>query len=292
MLKPTTKLLSSLIISSTLLFSYDLKDVKESGELRHLGIPYANFITGSGDGLSVELMKGFAKHLNVEYKFVSSDWANVFGHLTGTNAINSETGVKFLNEIPIKGDVISNGLTILDWRKEVVAFSTPTFPSGVWLVARADSLLNPIKPSGNLSEDINLVKNSLSGKDVLAMEDSCLDPRLYNLKDTNANIMLQSKDIKLNELVPAIMNNQAETTLLDVPDTLVALEKWPGSIKVIGPISNEQNMGAAFSKDSPMLLKEFNIYFEKIKKDGSYNKLVKKYYPDIFYYYGDFFNNE
>ena len=158
MLKPTTKLLSSLIISSTLLFSYDLKDVKESGELRHLGIPYANFITGSGDGLSVELMKGFAKHLNVEYKFISSDWANVFGHLTGTNAINSETGVKFLNEIPIKGDVISNGFTILDWRKEVVAFSTPTFPSGVWLVARADSLLNPIKPSGNLSEDINLVK--------------------------------------------------------------------------------------------------------------------------------------
>ena len=275
---------------SSFLFSSDLKDVKEKGELRHLGIPYAKFITGSGDGLDIEVMQGFAKYLNVKYTFVPTTWATVYGDLTGQNAKNGENGVEFLDKRPIKGDVVANGLTILEWRKKVVNFSTPTFPSGVWLIARSDSKLEPIIPSKSLSNDISLVKNYLLGKSVLAIENTCLDPRLYDLKSTKAEIRLQSEKVQLNELVPAILNNKAETTLLDVPDALVALQKWPGEIKVIGPISQDQEMAVAFSKDSPLLLNEFNKYFNEIKKDGSYNKLVQKYYPDVFDYYETFFN--
>ncbi|APW65089.1 ABC transporter substrate-binding protein [Poseidonibacter parvus] len=292
MLKLSSQLIIIILIFSSSLFSYDLKEIKQKGELRHLGMPYANFVTGSGDGLSVEVMKGFAKHLNVNYKFVPSNLEKFFGDLTGQHAKNSENGLKLLDNTPIIGDVIASGLTILNWREEVVNFSKPTFPSGVWLIARAESKLNPIKPSGDIQKDIKQVKSFIKDKTVLAIEDTCLDPRLYNLKNTNAKILLQSKEIKLNELVPAIMSRKAETTLLDVPDALVALEKWPGLIKVIGPISKKQNMAVGFRKDSPELLKEFNIYLEKIKKDGTYNDLVKKYYPDIFYYYGDFFKND
>lgn len=34
----------------------DLKEIQARGEMRHLGIPYANFVTGAGDGFDVELM--------------------------------------------------------------------------------------------------------------------------------------------------------------------------------------------------------------------------------------------
>ncbi len=34
----------------------DLDEIKKSGVLRHLGVPYANFVTGSGDGMDVELV--------------------------------------------------------------------------------------------------------------------------------------------------------------------------------------------------------------------------------------------
>lgn len=283
------KFLVLFFIFYNFLFSYDLEDVKKNGELRHLGIPYANFITGSGDGLDVEVMKGFAKHLNVEYKFISTSWANIFGHLNGQNVKYSENGIQLLDKKPIIGDVIASGMTILDWRKEIVDFSIPTFPSGVWLVARSDSTLNPIKPTKSLLKDISIVKSNLSGKSVLAIENTCLDPRLYNLKDSKAEIIIQPQEVKLNELIPAIINNNAETTLLDVPDALIALEKWPGEIKVIGPISEKQRMAVAFRKSSPLLLTEFNKYFKKIKENGTYDKLVEKYYPDVFYYYGDFF---
>ena len=60
--------------------SADLDEIRARGELRHLGIPYANFVTGLGDGMSVELAKGFAAHLGVQYQFVRTDWPDIIGH--------------------------------------------------------------------------------------------------------------------------------------------------------------------------------------------------------------------
>lgn len=267
----------------------DLSGVLEAGVLRHLGIPYANFVTGSGDGLDVELMQGFAAHLGVEYRYVSSDWNRIFGDLTGRNARRGESGAELLSTVPIKGDIIANGMTVLPWRQEVVNFSNPTFPSSVWLIARAESSLVPIKPTGSLETDIAAVKGSLDGHSVLAMQNTCLDPALYRMSETKADVRLPQKKLKLNEMAPAILNHEAETTLLDVPDALIALEKWPGQLKVIGPISDYQVMGAGFRKDSPELHEAFNHYLKKIRQDGSYNRLVKKYYPSVFVYYADFF---
>ncbi|MBO0217667.1 transporter substrate-binding domain-containing protein, partial [Vibrio sp. Vb2880] len=76
---------------------------------------------------------------------------------------------------------------------------------------------------------------------------------------------------------------------LDVADTLIALEKWPGEIKVIGPISENQKMAVAFRKNSPELRKAFDRHLDSRKKDGSYEKLVKKDYPSYYYCYNDYF---
>ena len=77
--------------------------------------------------------------------------------------------------------------------------------------------------------------------------------------------------------------------MLDVPDTLVALRKWPGELKVIGPAGPVQDMATAFPKSSPQLKAAFNVFLRQIKADGTYNKLVEKYYPFAFQYFPDFF---
>jgi len=282
-------LLLALLTLPLTIHARDLPGVLEAGVLRHLGIPYANFVTGSGDGLDVELMQGFSAHLGVKYQFVKSNWNRIFGDLTGRHARRGENGAELLDSAPITGDVIANGLTVLPWRQDVINFSDPTFPTSVWLIARAESNLKPIKPSGSLKADIVAVKGSLNGHTVLAIKSTCLDPDLYQMSETKANIRLPENNLNVNEMVPAILNREAESTLLDVPDALIALEKWPGQLKVIGPISNYQVMGAGFRKDSPALLVAFNSYLNKIRQDGSYNRMVKKYYPSVFIYYADFF---
>lgn len=268
-------------------YGADLTEIKERGVLRHLGVPYANFVTGSGDGLDVELVQLFAKHLDVKYEYIKTNWKNVIPDLAGKKVRPKGKDIEILGDAPVRGDIIANGLTILPWRKKIVDYSTPTFPTQVWLIARADSPIKPIKPSGNISKDIPAVKALLRGHSVLGVPNTCLDPSLYGLKETGADVRLF--DGNLNELAPAIINRDAETTILDVSDALGALEKWPGKIKVIGPVSHMQEMGCGFRKASPLLRDAFNRFFQECKKGGTYLRLVKKYYPAVFRYYPEFF---
>jgi len=268
-------------------FGADLAEIKKRGVLRHLGVPYANFVTGSGDGLDVELVTLFAHHLGVKYEYVKTSWKDVIGDLSGKKVKPRGDDIEILGDVPVKGDIIANGLTILPWRKKIVNYSNPTFPTQVWLIARADSLLKPIEPCGSIEKDISAVKAQLKGHTVMGVANTCLDPSLYGLKETGARVRLF--DGNLNELAPAVINRDAETSILDVPDALIALGKWPGKIKVIGPVSDKQEMGCCLRKASPLLRDAFNRFFEKCKKDGTYVRLVNKYYPAVFRYYPEFF---
>ena len=81
-------------------------------------------------------------------------------------------------------------------------------------------------------------------------------------------------------------------TILDVPDALIALEKWPGKLKIIGPVSEKQVMAAGFSKDAPQLLAAYNKFLEKAKREGTYLKLIRKYYPSAKFFFPNFFREK
>lgn len=265
----------------------DLAQVKERGVLRHLGIPYANFVTGSGDGLEVELTQKFAEHLGVKYEFVKTEWSTVIQDLTGKKVKPKGADIEIIGEAPVKGDMIANGFTILPWREKAVDFSLPTFPSQIWLIARADSKIRPIKPSHSIEKDIAASKALMKGRSVLSMENTCLDPRLYNLAATGAKVICTKG--QLNDMAPALLKGDAEMTILDVPDALIALQKWPGKLKIIGPVSDKQQMAPAFAKDSPKLREAYNQFLAKVRKDGTYLRLINKYYPTARSFFPDFF---
>lgn len=265
----------------------DLAQVKERGVLRHLGIPYANFVTGSGDGLEVELTQKFAEYLGVKYEFVKTEWSTVIQDLTGKKVKPKGTDIEIVGEAPIKGDIIANGFTILPWREKAVDFSLPTFPSQIWLIARADAKIRPIKPSHAIEKDVAASKALMKGRSVLSMENTCLDPRLYNLAATGAKVICTKG--QLNDMAPALLKGDAEMTILDVPDALIALQKWPGKLKIIGPVSDKQQMAPAFAKDSPQLREAYNQFLVKVRKDGTYLRLINKYYPTARSFFPDFF---
>jgi ABC-type amino acid transport substrate-binding protein len=265
----------------------DLKEIKKSGVLYHLGVPYANFVTGSGEGLDVDFVKLFATHLGVRYEYVKTSSESEIGDLTGRAVKPAGDDVRITGDAPIRGDLVANGLRVLPWREKIVDYSVPTFPTQVWLMARLDSSLQPIQPSGDVNRDIAAVISLLKGRSVLGKPGTGLDPALYGLAEAGAKVQLF--DGNLDELVPAVINGAAEATLLDVPDALTALEKWPGRIKLIGPVSPVRNIAFAFAKGSDELRDEFNRFFDQSLKDGTYPRLVKKYYPLVFTYFPDFF---
>lgn len=269
------------------LYSQDLQQIKSKGELRHLGVKYANFVTGNGDGLSVEIAQGFAKHLGVKYVYVESDWKDIIPKLIGRDLQVEGNNVKLTGTRIIEGDLIANGLTRVAWREKIINFSSPTFPTQVWLIARSDSSLKPIEHTGSLEKDIQETKKIIGKRSMIGKLDTCLDPKLYDLDGENVKLFSGS----LNFIAPAVLNGESETAILDVADVFVAMEKFGSKLKVIGPISELQDMGVGFRKESKDLYAEFQVYLKKLKADGTYKKLILKYYPMAFDYFAEFFHD-
>jgi ABC-type amino acid transport substrate-binding protein len=267
----------------------DLAEIKKRGEIRHIGIRYANFVTGAGDGLDVELMQGFAKRIGVSYKLVYSDFYSVIRDLLGKDVVQKGGEVTLTGDYPVKGDVISTGFTMLPWREAVLLYSEPVLPSQVLLVAPADSELQPIEDGADLAADIAHTRKAIGSRSVLVMERTCLDPTNYGLDNVGIDLKAYNKSANLNEMVPAMLNKEAELTLLDVPDAILDLRKWAGRIKILGPISGQQMLATAFPKDAPALRNEFNAYLRAIKASGVYDQLVDKYYPGIRRFFPEYF---
>ena len=279
--------LAFLFVTSS--WAADLAEIKQRGEIRHIGIRYANFVTGAGDGLDVELMQGFAKRIGVSYTLVYSDFYSVIRDLLGKDVLRKNGEVTLTGDYPIKGDVISSGFTVLPWREAILLYSDPTLPSQVLLVAPAESNLQPIEGSSDLATDIAKTRMAIGSRSVLVMERTCLDPTNYGLVNVGIDLKAYNKSANLNEMVPAMLNEEAELTLLDVPDAILDLRKWAGRIKVLGPISGRQILATAFPKDAPVLREEFNAYLSDIKASGVYDRLVDKYYPGIRRFFPEFF---
>ncbi len=265
----------------------DLDAVRRRGVLRHLGIPYAQFVTGSGDGFDVELMRRFALRLGVRYEFIETDWDAVLGDLVGHRVSAQHPDLDGARAVPIRGDVVATGMTVLPWRVRSVAFSTPVFPTQVWVVARADSPVTPIRPSGRLQQDIAAVRARLAGRSLLGVSETCLDPALYKLDGTGVKPLLRR--LRLDEVAPALIQGEGDLALLDVADAMVALQRYPGKVKVIGPVSAPQSMAVAFRRDAPRLREEFQAFLADIRRDGTYDALIATYFPEAPVYVREFF---
>lgn len=290
------KILTKVLIAALLLIplawfarAADLPEIKARGELRHLGIRYANFVTGAGDGFDVELAQGFARHIGVKYTLVYSDFYTIIRDLLGKDATVADGKTTLTGSFPVKGDMIATGFTVLPWRKQILLYSDPVFPTQVLLVARADAPQKPISGGQSLARDIQDTKAMIGRKSLLVMEKTCLDPAGYGLKGKGLDLRPYTKNTNINEMVPAMLNGVAEYTLLDVADVILDLQKWAGHIKVLGPISEEQEMAAAFPPDAPQLRDAYNEYLRKVKADGTYDQLVRKYYPGIHAYFPEYF---
>ena len=83
--------------------------------------------------------------------------------------------------------------------------------------------------------------------------------------------------ISIKDLAGALVKGAAEVTILDVPDTLVAL----------GTITEIQFMEFGFFKDSSDLRSSFNEFLGKIKKGRQLGRLIQVYYPAMKHYFPD-----
>jgi hypothetical protein len=108
----------------------DLADIKARGDLRHLGIPYGNFMTGDDESLDIHILRLYCRQIGVEYRYVKTDLDNVFANLSGKRVSLKGDRVEIVTAATANGDIIGNGVTVIPWPKEAINYSTPYYPVG------------------------------------------------------------------------------------------------------------------------------------------------------------------
>jgi ABC-type amino acid transport substrate-binding protein len=175
-------------------------------------------------------------------------------------AVTSGNRIPFLQSGKI--DIIIATVTVTDERRQVVEFSEPYFMSGsLILVPKA----SPVKSLEDLAgKTVAVVQGAIQDKDV-----EQLQPRANRVKFG-----------KVSEAVLAVKGGRADAYVHD-DIVIVSLAKENPDLKVVGKAFVPRPYGIAVRKGDTEFIKWVNVQLTQMRKDGTYDRLWKKYFADV-----------
>jgi len=161
-------------------------------------------------------------------------------------------------------DIIASGMTITDERRKQVDFSDPYVNSGLAIAISSDN--KTIKSVDDLkSKKVAVQLGSTGSQKAEEMKASGMLAEVVTFNTVDLAIMEL-----LNGGVAAVIN--------DIPATKAYMTQQPGKIVMLPKPLSSESYGFALRQKRPELLKKINEGLEKVKADGTYDKLAAKYF--------------
>lgn len=204
--------------------------------------------SGEIEGFDADLIKAIGEAEGMEVNIKHMDWDGLFPALQSGDV-----------------NVVIAAMTINDERKKVVDFSEPYFESKQTIAVKEDSTIASLE--------------ELVGKPVGVQQNTTGQFAMEELKGVNVD------NIKKYPTVPdALMNLQngsLEAVVADAPVVQKYLETNPDSgLKTVTTKFEKEYYGIAVNKGDKELLSKINEGLDKIKKDGTYDEIYKKYFAE------------
>lgn len=203
-------------------------------------------------GLDVDLAKEIFKRIGLTPKFQAIDWSLKESELNAGNI-----------------DVIFNGYTITEERKEKVNFSQPYMDNTQIIITLASSSIN--------------TKADLAGKVVSVQKDSSA----FDAVTADGDVV---KNLKKGELVTFDSNldlfldleaGRSDAIVLDeVLARYVLLSKNAADYKILSDNFGAESYGIGFRKGDTTLLKKVNEALQAMIEDGTFETIKKVYIND------------
>jgi glutamine transport system substrate-binding protein len=160
-------------------------------------------------------------------------------------------------------DVAIAGMSITDERKKIVDFSDPYFDAGLIVVVKNDN--TTIKSADDLKGKTVAVKKGTSGAKFAEDNAAKLGYKVVQFNDSPA--MFQE-----------VSNGNADALLEDYPVISYAIAQKDLGLKTVGDRLNGDQYGIALLKgQNTDLLKKIDAGLAELKKDGTYDKIIKTY---------------
>lgn len=231
-----------------------LEEIKQSGKLV-LGLddsfPPMGYTDENGEitGFDIDLAKEVTKRMGVELELKPIDW---------------DGKILSLNNKDI--DVIWNGLTITEERKEKIGFSKPYLKNRQIIIVNSNS---DIETKADLADKIVAVQLGSSGQDALTA-------------DTETEKSLKEVR-KFSNYTEALMDLKAERVDAVVIDEVVGryyIAKKPGEYKVAKDDFGKEEYGIGFRKGDASFINEVDRILDEMKSDGTTAEISKKWFGE------------
>ena len=248
--------LSVLFLSHERLFKTDVLDnILEKNEISFITRNNAHCYYTYRDlkmGFEYDLASAFADYLGVKLKIIIIEkWEEMIPRLMDGH-----------------GDVIAANLTITPKRKNRVMFSKR------YMTIQQQIIVN--------RENYNIRKlEDLSGKTIHVRRGTSYEKRLKELQKNGMPIKIEAVDnIPTAELIQEVAKGEIEVTIADSNVAMLNRRYFPKAV-ARGYISKKDYIGWAVHPEARKLIEKINEFFIKIKEDGTFNQIYKKYYTDI-----------
>lgn len=198
-------------------------------------------------GFDIDLAKEAAKHLNATVEFKPIDW----------NSKELELNSK-------RVDVLWNGLSITESRKQSIAFTSPYLENRQIIIVTAGS---PIQKKADLADKTLGAQEGSSAVEAVEKE-AATAKSLKDFKkfDDNVSALL---DLKIGRL---------DAVVVDEVVGRYYVNKKPGEYVVLEENFGTEEYGVGVRKDDTELLAKLQKAFEEMKKDGTAEKISMKWF--------------
>jgi ABC-type amino acid transport substrate-binding protein len=208
-------------------------------------IPYKPFEFGRPpdyEGFDIDIVNEVAKRIDLEVKIVKTPFDPIFRNLAQG-----------------RFDMVASSTTITPERKRTVDFSVPYFPADQSLAVQKGS---DIKTVEDLKGEIVGAQIGTTGADYAKDKTEAETVRTYDLID---------------DAYKAMQAGQIAAVITDFPTSKVA-EQEKGELQVVQTIPTGEVYGLGFAKESDALREAVNDALNKLKEDGTYTKIYRKWF--------------
>jgi len=231
-----------------------IKTPKTNGEIRvgtvsDMGVPFAFIKDGKLMGFDVELSTRFAAYLGKE--IVSVDMH--FGSLLAAVSTN-------------KIDYINSSLAITEERKKQIDFSDPYYHSNVCIIANKKNLAS--ESSGKMKTEADLAEKRIG---IFA---GTVHDAFVSQKYPKARVFQYNSS---SDMILSLKTDKIDAAMFDVITARILMKGNP-DLGVLTDKIFDMPLGIGFNKDNPKLRSEFNIFLKKIRSNGVYDEIFKRWF--------------
>jgi polar amino acid transport system substrate-binding protein len=213
--------------------------------------PPFNFIdktSNKGAGWDYDAWQEICKRLNCQPEMTEAAWDGIF-------------------EAAAAGqyDVVADGVTITDERKQKVAFSDSYMHYGQVILVRADE------------------SRFTDSKSLAAMTDTVLASQLGTTNEKKAIELVGESRVKsfdtFDSSVLALLSKDVDGVVIDQPAALGYIAANKGKLKYLDELLTSEDLGFVFKKGSD-LVGPINAALSAMKADGTLDKLYQKWFVE------------